>query len=93
MPPPPPPGLGPVVSKPPPGFTGVPLNSNVVESSMPVDNRLETVICAVIRVHDVGGSGVPCFESLLYFEYMKVDHLLMASNVFNSLRPGITVRV
>lgn len=64
--PPPPPGLGPVVSKPPPGFTGIPLNSNVVESSIPAVNRLETVICAVICVRDVGGSGVPCFESLVF---------------------------
>ncbi|XP_066530347.1 E3 ubiquitin-protein ligase ZNF598 [Hoplias malabaricus] len=39
LPPPPPPGLGPVFSKPPPGFTGVPLNSNVVETSVPVINR------------------------------------------------------
>ncbi len=60
--PPPPPGLGPVVSKPPPGFTGVPLNSNVVESSMPAGNRLETVICAVIRVqNDVGGKWCSLF--------------------------------
>ncbi|XP_052405985.1 E3 ubiquitin-protein ligase ZNF598 [Carassius gibelio] len=39
LPPPPPPGLGPVASKPPPGFTGIPLNSNVVEPSMPAVNR------------------------------------------------------
>ncbi|KTF89065.1 hypothetical protein cypCar_00012722 [Cyprinus carpio] len=32
--PPPPPGLGPAVSKPPPGFTGIPLNSNVEESDV-----------------------------------------------------------
>ncbi|XP_076020628.1 E3 ubiquitin-protein ligase ZNF598 [Genypterus blacodes] len=31
--PPPPPGLGPVSTKPPPGFTGIPLNSNVPEPS------------------------------------------------------------
>ncbi|KAI4884012.1 hypothetical protein NFI96_019532 [Prochilodus magdalenae] len=37
--PPPPPGLGPVVSKPPPGFTGVPLNSNVLEPTVPAFNR------------------------------------------------------
>ncbi|XP_051572653.1 E3 ubiquitin-protein ligase ZNF598-like [Myxocyprinus asiaticus] len=37
--PPPPPGLGPVVSKPPPGFTGIPLNSNVVEPAMSAVNR------------------------------------------------------
>ncbi|XP_076865269.1 E3 ubiquitin-protein ligase ZNF598 isoform X2 [Brachyhypopomus gauderio] len=36
---PPPPGLGPTVSKPPPGFTGVPLNSNVVEPTVPISNR------------------------------------------------------
>ncbi|XP_026106206.1 E3 ubiquitin-protein ligase ZNF598 [Carassius auratus] len=39
--PPPPPGLGPVVSKPPPGFTGVPLNSNVEESAV---NRVTPAI-------------------------------------------------
>ncbi|TRY59050.1 hypothetical protein DNTS_008376 [Danionella cerebrum] len=37
-PPPPPPGLGPAVSKPPPGFTGIALNSNVVVES-PTVNR------------------------------------------------------
>ncbi|KAK3532491.1 hypothetical protein QTP86_018533 [Hemibagrus guttatus] len=37
--PPPPPGLGPVISKPPPGFTGVPLNSNIAECTVPVFNR------------------------------------------------------
>ncbi|NP_001028890.1 E3 ubiquitin-protein ligase ZNF598 [Danio rerio] len=39
LPPPPPPGLGPAVSKPPPGFTGVPLNSNVEDSSVSAVNR------------------------------------------------------
>uniref|UniRef100_A0A8C2PXN2 RING-type E3 ubiquitin transferase n=2 Tax=Cyprinus carpio TaxID=7962 RepID=A0A8C2PXN2_CYPCA len=42
--PPPPPGLGPAVSKPPPGFTGIPLNSNVEESSMPAVNRVTPAI-------------------------------------------------
>ncbi|KAM4635629.1 E3 ubiquitin-protein ligase ZNF598 isoform 1-T1 [Polymixia lowei] len=37
--PPPPPGLGSVPSKPPPGFTGIPLNSNVVEPVAPTFNR------------------------------------------------------
>ncbi|KAM3863677.1 E3 ubiquitin-protein ligase ZNF598 [Diretmus argenteus] len=37
--PPPPPGLGSVPSKPPPGFTGIPLNSNVVEPTPPTLNR------------------------------------------------------
>lgn len=34
----PPPGLGMSAPKPPPGFTGIPLNSNVVESTPPVVN-------------------------------------------------------
>ncbi|KAF7691110.1 E3 ubiquitin-protein ligase ZNF598 isoform X1 [Silurus meridionalis] len=37
--PPPPPGLVPTISKPPPGFTGVPLNSNLAERAVPVFNR------------------------------------------------------
>lgn len=40
----PPPGLGPVVSKPPPGFTGVPLNSNVAECIVPF-NRSAGMTC------------------------------------------------
>uniref|UniRef100_A0A3Q3VK64 RING-type E3 ubiquitin transferase n=1 Tax=Mola mola TaxID=94237 RepID=A0A3Q3VK64_MOLML len=37
LPPPPiPPGLGTAATKPPPGFTGIPLNSNVVEPASPV---------------------------------------------------------
>ncbi|XP_056143765.1 E3 ubiquitin-protein ligase ZNF598 [Lampris incognitus] len=37
--PPPPPGLGSMLSKPPPGFTGIPLNSNVVEPDPPAFDR------------------------------------------------------
>ncbi|XP_038551888.1 E3 ubiquitin-protein ligase ZNF598 [Micropterus salmoides] len=36
--PPPPPGLGISATKPPPGFTGIPLNSNVVEPAPPAVN-------------------------------------------------------
>lgn len=36
--PPPPPGLGLSAPKPPPGFTGIPLNSNVVEDPPPAVN-------------------------------------------------------
>lgn len=48
--PPPPPGLGPVISKPPPGFTGVPLNSNVAECTVPALNRLAGMKCSKDKI-------------------------------------------
>lgn len=51
---PPPPGLVPVVSKPPPGFTGIALNSNVVEPTVSVVNRLENLSCPIKGFRDSG---------------------------------------
>ncbi|KAK2833705.1 hypothetical protein Q5P01_017594 [Channa striata] len=42
--PPPPPGLGTLAPKPPPGFTGIPLNSNVVEPALSAGNTPPKVI-------------------------------------------------
>lgn len=51
--PPPPPGLGPVISKPPPGFTGVPLNSNVTECTGPVLNRSAGMKCCEDKIPSI----------------------------------------
>lgn len=49
--PPPPPGLGPAISKPPPGFTGVQLNSNVAECTVTAFNRLAGMKCSKDKYH------------------------------------------
>ncbi|XP_077475662.1 E3 ubiquitin-protein ligase ZNF598 [Stigmatopora argus] len=63
--PPPPPGLGLLATKPPPGFTGIPLNSNVVETPPLAVNLLpKTSDCGYLVPDDFNQRNLELIQSI-----------------------------
>ncbi|XP_077591188.1 E3 ubiquitin-protein ligase ZNF598 [Stigmatopora nigra] len=63
--PPPPPGLGLLATKPPPGFTGIPLNSNVVETPPLAVNLLpKTSDCGYLVPEDFNKRNLELIQSI-----------------------------
>ncbi|XP_067275767.1 LOW QUALITY PROTEIN: E3 ubiquitin-protein ligase ZNF598 [Pseudorasbora parva] len=88
-PPPPPPGLGLAVSKPPPGFTGVPLNSNVVESSESAVNRPTPAIGSYLVPENFQKRNMDLIQSIKNFLQNDETKFNEFKNYSGQFRQGI----
>ncbi|XP_051905196.1 E3 ubiquitin-protein ligase ZNF598 [Hippocampus zosterae] len=88
--PPPPPGLGLLATKPPPGFTGIPLNSNVVESPPLAVNLLpKTSNCDYLLPEDFHQRNLELIQSIRKYLHDDESKFNRFKNYSAQFRQGV----
>ncbi|XP_019719972.1 E3 ubiquitin-protein ligase ZNF598 [Hippocampus comes] len=88
--PPPPPGLGLLATKPPPGFTGIPLNSNVVESPPLAVNLLpKTSNCDYLVPEDFHQRNLELIQSIRKYLHDDESKFNRFKNYSAQFRQGV----
>ncbi|XP_057673751.1 E3 ubiquitin-protein ligase ZNF598 [Corythoichthys intestinalis] len=88
--PPPPPGLGLSATKPPPGFTGIPLNSNVVETPPLAVNLLpKTSDCGYLVPEDFNQRNLELIQSIRKYLHDDESKFNQFKNYSAQFRQGV----